>query len=113
MGPRPKRLTLQEKLVDEAETYIHQLGAELGQGLGQLEEALCLLTVGAHQGLHTVREVLQPGEILACREDRLIALLVRAQVDARGSNLCQKPSNLQNHWQVEKLPIFKHGQLFP
>lgn len=42
-----ERLTLQEQLVDEAETDVHQPDSELGQGLWQLKEALCLLTVGA------------------------------------------------------------------
>lgn len=53
-GPLPsyrlqtsQRLTLQEKLVDKAKPYVHQPDPELRQGLWQLKEALCLLTVGA------------------------------------------------------------------
>ena len=42
-----QRLTLQEKLVDKAKPYVHQPDPELRQGLWQLKEALCLLTVGA------------------------------------------------------------------
>lgn len=63
-----QRLTLQEQLVDEATTYVHQPGAELGQGLWQLKEALCLLTVGADQGFHAGRDVLESGEVLLCRK---------------------------------------------
>lgn len=65
------RLTLQEQLVNEAETDVQQPGAELAQGLWQLEEAM-LLTVGAHQGFQAGRVVLQVGELLLCIERRLV-----------------------------------------
>lgn len=64
MAPGCQVLTLQEELIDEAETHIHQPGAEFCQGLWQLEEGLLLLTVGSHQGFHAGGEVLQPGELL-------------------------------------------------
>lgn len=67
-----QRLTFQEQLVDEAEAYVRQPGAELGQGLWQLKEAMCLLTAGAHQGFHAGRVVLQSGELLLCREGQLV-----------------------------------------
>ena len=50
VAPGCQILTLQEELIDEAETHVQQPRPELRQGLRQLEKALLLLTVGAHQG---------------------------------------------------------------
>lgn len=87
MAPDCQVLTLQENLIDEAETHVHQPGPELGQSLWQLEEGLFLLTVGSHQGFHAGREVLQPGELLNSGSDQQCHLLARAYAEARSSCL--------------------------
>lgn len=105
-APGYRRLTLHQELVDEAETHVHQLGPQLSQGLWQLEEALRLLTVGADQGFHGDWDVLQFGELLACREEQVLTAV------SQGPGRCQGLSDPQDHRQVEKLPVFKPGHLF-
>ena len=112
-SPGHQVLTLQEELIGEAETHVQQPGPELRQGLWQLEEALLLLTVGAHQGFYAGWEVLQPGELLRAGSGRWYHLLARAEADARNSCLWPGLGGPQTMEQEEKLPTFKPGHLSP
>lgn len=112
-APGHQRLTLHQELVDKAETHVHQLGPELSQGLWQLEEALRLLTVGAHQGFHGDWDVLQFGVFLACREGQVLTTVSQGPGRCQGSHLQQGPHDPQDHRKVEELSVFKPGHLFP
>lgn len=107
-------LTLLGELRHEAVSHIREPRLQLGHGLWQLEEALCVLTVGAHQGLPAGRELLQPFDLLV-RQGAASGTIISRDPGGRWRLLLMPgaPTGPENHGRWDKRCLPDAGRLSP